>query len=428
MIRIFRDPHFQNPAIRRNFILNWTDGAFFAFGMSFVPIVTVLPVFVQKIGGGSLAVSLIQVIWIIGFNIPQILISNTIRHQPYKKKVVLLTALFQRLPWALLAFISFFFINRISSRCGLWLFFLVFAMAALAGAMNFPGWFDLISKITPVTLRGRLFALRTITGALLGVMGGWMVKHILQNVSFPHNFSMLFLLAFVMMTISYFALMMLKENEPNAADNPLTLKAYFRILPGLLAEDKNFLNFLIADSCMTIGLISQPFYILNAMEKFHLSPEASGTFTVVFMAGLVIWNFCFGPVGDRFGHRINLLIASIVIFINSLLAISVQTLAVFYVIFFLDALIMSMVQVSRFSIIAEFCGTKERPTYIALANMVTSPFILLGLIGGLLADSFGYYVVFLIAGFGGLVASLWWIFRIREPRQYVGTEQEMINH
>ncbi|RKY48004.1 MAG: hypothetical protein DRP86_07020, partial [Candidatus Neomarinimicrobiota bacterium] len=393
MIRIFRDPHFRNPVIRRNFILNWTDGAFFAFGMSFVPIVTVLPVFVRNIGGGSLAVSLIQVIWIIGFNIPQIFISNTIRHLHFKKKVVLLTAFFQRLPWALLAFISFFYINRISPRCGLWLFFVVFTMAALAGAMNFPGWFDLISKMTPVTLRGRLFALRTITGALLGVLGGWMVKRVLQNFSFPHNFAMLFLLAFIMMTISYFALILLKEDEPNATGNPLTLRHYFKVLPGLLAEDKNFLNFLIADSCMMIGLIAQPFYILNAMEKFQLSPEVSGTFTVVFMAGLVFWNFCFGPVGDRFGHRINLLIASIVIFINSLLAISVHTVAVVYVIFILDALVMSMVQVSRFSIIAEFCGTKERPTYIALANMVTSPFILLGLAGGLLADSFGYYVV-----------------------------------
>jgi MFS family permease len=133
-------------------------------------------------------------------------------------------------------------------------------------------------------------------------------------------------------------------------------------------------------------------------------------------------------VGDRFGHRINLLIASIVIFINSILAISVHTVAVVYVIFILDALVMSMVQISRFSIIAEFCGTKERPTYIALANMVTSPFILLGLAGGLLADSFGYDVVFLIAGSGGLFASFWWIFRIREPRQYVGTVQKMINH
>jgi len=423
VIRIFRDPHFRNPVIRRNFILNWTDGAFFAFGMSFVPIVTVLPVFVRNIGGGSLAVSLIQVIWIIGFNIPQIFISNTIRHLHFKKKVVLLTAFFQRLPWALLAFISFFYINRISPRCGLWLFFVVFTMAALAGAMNFPGWFDLISKMTPVTLRGRLFALRTITGALLGVLGGWMVKRVLQNFSFPHNFAMLFLLAFIMMTISYFALILLKEDEPNATGNPLTLRHYFKVLPGLLAEDKNFLNFLIADSCMMIGLIAQPFYILNAMEKFQLSPEVSGTFTVVFMAGLVFWNFCFGPVGDRFGHRINLLIASIVIFINSLLAISVHTVAVVYVIFILDALVMSMVQVSRFSIIAEFCGTKERPTYIALANMVTSPFILLGLAGGLLADSFGYYVVFLIAGFGGLMASLWWIFRIREPRHYTGIGQ-----
>jgi len=173
---MFREPLLQNREVRRNLFLNWIDGAFFAFGMSFVPIVTVLPVFVQRIGGGNIAVALVQVIWIIGFNFPQIFFANYTRQLPYKKPFFLKTAIMQRLPWLFLALICFFFIRNVSTAFGLLLFFIALGTAAAAGAVNFPGWFDLISKITPVKLRGRLFSLRSISGALLGIAGGWLVK------------------------------------------------------------------------------------------------------------------------------------------------------------------------------------------------------------------------------------------------------------
>ena len=38
-------------SVRRNFVLNLLDGAFFAFGMSLVSRSTVLPILVKRIGG-----------------------------------------------------------------------------------------------------------------------------------------------------------------------------------------------------------------------------------------------------------------------------------------------------------------------------------------------------------------------------------------
>ena len=426
MIRLYRDPLLSEPVIRRNFLLNWIDGSFFAFGMSFVPIVTVLPVFISNIGGSNLAVSMLQVIWVIGFSLPQIFFSNYVRHLQFKKAIMLKTAFFQRLPWLLMAIVSFFLIDHITPVHGLWFFFAIFTFAAVAGAVNFPGWFDLISKITPVTLRGRLFALRAVSGAMLGIIGGWSVKIILRKYAFPQNFGYLFLLASLMLTVSYLALIFLIEEKANATIKPQTFRKYVKELPGLLSADRNFLNFLIADSFMLVGLIAQPFYVLKAIHRFNLSNDMSGTFTIVFMGGMVLWNLCSGSMGDRFGHRINLMIASAVVFINSILAVTVQSMVFVYVIFILDALVMSMLQVSRHSIVAEFCGDKDRPTYIAVANMITSPFILLGLAGGALANRYGYDIVFLIAGTGGLLASIWWLFMIREPRVSVSRINNII--
>jgi predicted MFS family arabinose efflux permease len=50
-------------------------------------------------------------------------------------------------------------------------------------------------------------------------------------------------------------------------------------------------------------------------------------------------------------------------------------------------------------------------------NMTTSPFILLGVLGGILAEWFGYDVVFSIAGIFALCSALWWLIKVPEPRK-----------
>ncbi|HPC35369.1 MAG TPA: MFS transporter [Candidatus Marinimicrobia bacterium] len=417
MAKNCREPLLLNPEIRRNFLLNWMDGTFFAFGMSFVPIVTVLPVFVQQIGGNNVAVALVQVIWIIGFNFPQIFIANHTRQLPYKKPFFLKTAALQRLPWLLMALLCFFVVNNVSSNIGLVFFFIALSLAAIAGAINYPGWFDLISKTTPVNLRGRLFALRTISGAILGIAGGWLVKLILNAGSFPANFGYLFLLAFVMLIVSYVALIFLQEKEANASTKPLNHFQYFRQLPELIKSNRNFLNFLIADSLMTIGLIAQPFFIVNAMQRFDLSSASSGSFTMVYMLSMVVLNLFSGSIGDRFGHRVNMIIAAFSILVSCILAIALNSLTLYYLVFVLSALYTSLIQVSRLPILAEICNEKERPTYVSISNMITSPFILLGLLGGYLVDQYGYNIIFMIAGLGGFLSLVWWLFYVSEPRR-----------
>src|SRR5690606_14815346 len=89
--------------VRRNFVLNVLDGAVFAFGLSFAARTTVLPLFVQHLGGGNLAVGLLPVLWTLGFHLPQLAIAHHAGQVASKKGLVLRTGLVQRLPWLLLA-------------------------------------------------------------------------------------------------------------------------------------------------------------------------------------------------------------------------------------------------------------------------------------------------------------------------------------
>lgn len=417
MAKLFKSKHFRDAKVKRNFFLNVFDGSIYSFAMSFVSLQTVLPVFVKKISGSDIAVGMIQVIWLVGFNFPQIFVSNHVRKLGYKKPWMLNTALIQRVPWLILGLITYFFIEHVDTNAALLIVLFGLALAAFGGSINLPGWFDLVSKITPVQLRGRLFAYRAVFGAALGIAGGWAVSIILESVSYPENFSLLFLIAFLVTMISYTFLIFLKEEQPNLPLNTFTYKEFVKKLGVIIRDEKNFRNFIISDSLLMLAYMSNAFLAVNAMEKFNLSDAYAGYFTVVMMISMVIGSLYFGYLADKKGHKLNLIWTSVFTFIACLAALMSPVVEIYFICFAASALTISLSQVSRLTIIAEICKEDDRPTYISLTNMITAPFVLSGLLGGWLASSFGYASVFIVsASFAG-AAFVWLNLKVTEPRE-----------
>ena len=402
---------------RLNFIYNIMDGALYAFAMSLVSTVTVLPVLVKKIGGSNVAVGLIPVIWIIGFNFPQVLIAAYTSRQDSKKRLVLKTALIQRIPWLLLAIVTATLVGKVSPHWALVLIFGGLSLAAIGGSLNLPGWFDLVAKITPVGRRGSLFAYRSILGALLGVAGGAAVSHVLDTVVFPVNYAILFSMAFLIMMVSYIFLILLKE--PLSTETPPGFKgdAYFKKLREIIRQESGYRQFLIADALLVTALMGDAFYAVNALQKFSLSEGFTGRFIVVMMVSMIFGNLIFGKMADRSGHKRNLQIAASSTAVISVIAIVAPLVEVYYLVFAGSALTMSMLHISRLPFIAEICVEENRPIYIALTNMITAPFILMGLFGGWIADNFGYPPVFMISGLFATASLVWWWQKVPEPRK-----------
>lgn len=402
--------------VKRNFILNVWDGAIFAFAMNFVALNTVIPVYVKKIGGTNLAVGLIPVVWIIGFHFPQIFTANYVRRQASKKRIVMFTAMMQRLPWLILSLLSFLIIYKVDTNLGLLIFFGGFLLASLGGGMNLPAWFDLLTKITPTHIRGRLFAFRVTLGAVMGIFAGYAAKLILDNVKYPANFSLLFGAAFLIMMISYLFLVLLKEEKINTAAKPIHWKEFLKSLPNILKNEKNYRNYLIADVLMILAGMANAFYTVYAFEKFNLTSGYAGDFTIVMMAATVFTSLVFGLLADKYGHRINLFFGALFTVAACILALITQTLFLYYSVFIFSAMTIALIQVSRITIIAELSPAEETSTYVSLTNVITVPFVLSGIFAGWLADIYGYVPVFVLAGFFALLSAYWFLFVMKEPR------------
>jgi len=413
--------------VRRNFYLNVFDGAVFAFAMAVVAQNTVFPVFIKSIGGSSIAIGLIPVFWTIGFNFPQILIANFAGKIPYKKDLLLLTCFFQRLFWLALGLVSYFLLPKLSVEMGVIIIFFFFTLAALGGGINFPGWFDLISKITPVNLRGRLFAWRVSIGALLGVLGGYLVKYILGKYAFPNNYALLFLIAFLITMVSYALLFFIKEEQPSKTGIKSSFYEYLRYLPVVLRRDKNFRNFLIADVTMIVAFTSFAFFTVDAIEKFSLPDSSAGVFTMIIMVSMVIGSLFFGHLADVYGHKINLVFISLFTMIACILAIFAVNIYMFYFVFVFSALATALLQISRITIVAEMCSEKDRAIYVALTNIVTVPFVLTGILAGWIAYLFDYNLVFTISSVISCIALFWYLKMVKEPRVKKSFDEIILN-
>lgn len=402
--------------VRRNFVLNVLDGALFAFALSFASRSTVLPVFVDRMGGGNIAIGMIPVIWLLGFHLPQILIANRARQQERKKPLVLRTAMLQRLPWLALALITYYVVEPASPALALLLFFASFFLAAVAGSLNLPVWFDLIAKITPVKLRGRLFGWRMLLGAALGIGGGIVVERILETMSYPASFAALFGIAFGVMMVSYIFLALVREEDISEVTPKRPFHHFLGELPAILKRDRAFRNFLVADALLAMIIMAEAFYTIYAFQKFGLSEGFAGRFTIVVMIGLVVGTLFFGYLADRIGHRINLVLMSVMTIGACILALAAPSVEVYYLVFISGAFTVGLQHISRLPFIAEICGERERSTYVALSNVVTAPFVLSGLAAGWLANALGYEAVFIAAAAIALIAAVWILVMVPEPR------------
>jgi len=403
--------------VKVNFFANLFDGALFAFGMSFVSLVAVMPVLVKKLGGSNMAIGLIPVVWILGLNFPQVLIANFTGKFPFKKKLVLVTAMIQRFPWLFLSLACLFCVPVMTPAAAQFLVLTLLFVAAFTGSINLPGWYDLVAKITPVRLRGRLFALRSILGGLLGIAGGYVVSYVLDAMLFPGNFALLFFLAFSLMMTSYIFVAVLREKQPNSAREYYKGKDYLRHLLFILKEQKHFRAFLVADAMLMAALMADAFYTVNALKKYNLSEGHAGFFLMVIMISMITGNMLFGYLADRFGHKKNLLVAATSTVVICLIAIWAPALNIYYLVFVGAAITNSLNQLSRLAIVVELCEEEERPVYVALTNVVTAPFILTGLLGGLIADHFGYDPVFLLAAVFASISAYWYWRKVPEPRK-----------
>lgn len=407
---------YVNDNLKNNFLFNTIDGASYYLGMIFISFNTVFPVFLKKIGASNLIISFIPFINIAFTSIPQLLVAHYAKGLKKKKKAVLLFGSLQRIPWFFIGIGCLMFGSSSPKLLSL-IAILMYIVFSIASGLAGPVWFDFFSKVTPLHIRGRLLSTRAIIGQSLGIPAALLVVAIIGNIAFPYNYSILFFAAFFFVMISGLSLIFIREHEDKVVKSENNFSSFLKNIPQILKNNKDFKYFVFSRAFFELSLSAQGFYSVYAIKHFSLSDSYAGVFTIITSLSYILINYILGWVGDKKGHKLNLLIGQVTFILSAVIAILSQNMFMIFMVFILSAISQSTKDLSINNITVEFCKPEERALYIALSSLMMIPISIIVLAMGSIADIFGYSYLFGIAVLSSLISFAILYFKVKEPRK-----------
>ncbi len=406
--------------LKRNYAGHYLHGMLGMTGFRLVSAPTFLPAYLHAVSGSNAIVGLGLALQQLGGVIAPIFGATKVEHRTKVMPAAIWIGMGGRLAilgmaiagwmlsgqplvWALLAFIFMFGVFMGAQR-------VVFSL--------------LMSKVIPISRRGRLQAWRNATGGLIAaVLAYFAGKHLVGPNAFGNGYSATFVLAFVLMTSGLWALQFLmKEPEPPTTRPQARFRDRLREFPALIAQDRAYGAFLIVQMLATSARIATPFYILYVGRVVGTDGATLGLLSFAFLGADTVSNLVWGYLGDKTGFRV-VLVASIVAWIGAtLLLINVHEVAATFVAFAGLGAALSGYMMAAQTMILEFGAREDLPMRIAVSATAESITATAGpLVGGLVAEAFGYTMVFGASlGFLG-VALLILLLAVQDPRKRSGT-------
>jgi len=401
--------------LTRNFITHLIHGMFGQTGFRLLNAPTFLPAYMLLLSDGSnFVVGLALALQGLGAAISPFLGASLVEHRKKALPVAMWIGAATRLQILIIAVAGLLLPRE-------WALFLILVALTVYGA--FQGMQGVIfqfimSKMIPVSRRGRLTGLRNFTAGLtaagVAYAGGlWF----LGNTPTIAGYSSIFVLAFVLASLGLAALLLMHEPElPNVVARTSAGIDWARI-PVLLREDKVFRRFVTARTLTTAGRLAMPFYILYAAGHTTLTGSNLALLTIAFTLAGNVSNLLWGEIADRSGYR-RVMLISLVIWIGSTLALFIaEGIGLTSLIFVGIGAASQGFQNAASNIVLEFGSRKEVPMRLAISNSASEAVgAIATLCAGLLATGFGYEAVF-IASICFLVVGGYFIHRhVPDPR------------
>ncbi len=388
---------------KRSFLLNVVNGALFNFAERLIDPPLVLTWFVSQLTSSNLLAGLVAPLGDAGWYLPQIFVSAYVQRMERKMPSYTYTAAVRLAAWLLLALAVFFVGNPVFLLA---LFFSLYLLARLVSGIAGIAFFEVTAKTISPHRLGSLFAWRLLTGGLLGISSGWIVKEALNSTGlpFPRNFAILFALYCLITAPAMAAFIAIREPPGRVDPEPVTIREQWRRAIRVLKEDGAFLTFILTQVSLALAGASVPFFTVYAKRVLEATPGMLGLYLSVRIASQLAFNLPWGRLTDRFGERVILMAYSLGSAAAVLLALVMTFLPkgpalpqFMVLVFFLNGAFLPAGAIVGASYPIKLSPERERPLYIGLYNTVMGVAVLLSGLGGIVVDLGGFRTLFALS-------------------------------
>ncbi len=402
--------------LRSNYVGNFVHGMLGMTGFRLVNAPTFLPAYLHLISGSNTIVGLGLALQQMGGIISPIVAGAKLEHLRRIMPTAVVLGSLGRLAILGMALAGWFLKDR---ALVVTLLMFVFLFGVFMGAQR-VAFSLLMSKVIPIGLRGRLQAWRNAVGGLIAAILAYVSgKYLIGENVLGNGYSTTFVLAFILTSAGlWFLQFQIREPEPPTLREPVRLRDRMRDVPGLIGADPAYRWFLVVQMLATAARIATPFYILHVGTTMHLDGATLGLLSLAFLGADTVSNVAWGYLGDRSGFRLVLLLSIVGWIAATLLLMSLNTPAAIFIAFFVLGAAQAGYGMASQTMILEFGHRDDLSMRIGISATAEGVTATLGpLIGGTVADLFGYSVVF--GASLGLLATalLTLVVAVHEPRR-----------
>jgi MFS family permease len=406
---------FVEKNLPRNFAGHFMHGMLGMTGFRIFNSPTFLPAYLHLITGSDVLVGLGQSLQQLGSVVSPVIGAAQVEHRKRVLPVSMLMGTMMRVQVAAIA-LSAWFLSGTTLIVAIMTFLLLLGL--FQGAQN-VAFQLLLAKVIPIRLRGRLQALRNVAGGQVSAGVAYLAgRYLIGGKVLGNGYATTFALSAILTSLglTLLAVLMREPEPPTVKPRTRTLQR-MREFPALLAADRGYFFFMIAQTCATAGRIGVPFYILFTRQILPLSGANLGLESLVVLEGDSLSNFVWGVVGDRLGFRASF-IGAMALWIVATLALLLAT-SPFLVLAALAGLGAAQAgfNMSSQTMVLEFGAREDMPMRLGLSQTAQGFMNTLGpLAGGVIAVTAGYRPLFVTSMVFELAALVLLIFVVDEPR------------
>ncbi len=413
----------MNPQERKDAArLAFAEG-FWGLGWGLVAPLTVLPLLIRFLGGGPVEIGLLYGVATAGYLLTQPIGMLISQHGGAKRRFIVLYHIPIVLPVFAAMGLTVWFLGPRQEAHALARFILItlFSLHILATGVIVPLWSDWVAGLFSTQTRGLAMGLMWCTlsvgMSLTALAAGWIRHH----CPFPLDYTLLFAAATVLLGVSIALMFRISAGQAPATGTRPTLRALLGQF-ALSLRDRNYRRYLLGRVLLTMGSGAVGFMAV------HFRSEQGGNLSeatiIGFGAFLTLPQAVGGPwlgvVGDRFGHKVGVLIGAAAQIAALAVALSGMGMLACALCFACLGLAYSAGGISHQNMIFETCPHDNRVAHITLSNLLLGPFV------AALPLATGYLIAHtsMVTAFGmclgpTVLGTLWIIWMVDDPRQIV---------
>jgi MFS family permease len=301
-----------------------------------------------------------------------------------------------------------------SPATAIWLIIGLNGLRSFMSNFGNPAWTVLVGDLVPARLRAQYFGNRNLmimlAALLVAPLAGWLIKAGNGWLGQPNlGYQAVFALAFLAGIAGTWCFLRIPEPHRRLRARPVTGSAdgFWPVITG----NRAFLGLVVSGFVWNLALqVAAPFF--NVYLVRHLG---AGAGTVGLLAGVntlfgLIGSGLFGRVMDRLGALKTQALTGLLIPIIPTLWIWIAAPWQVGILEAYAGLVWAGYNLANFALLLELTPASHRPQAVALYQTVVFTSAVVGpLLGGWLADTFGFQVIFGASGVGRLIGILLYV-------------------